>query len=96
MERGAEPRRSLPLSLIVEYISELNKEVIYNMMLTTLLVAVLVLNAVKAENTMLFSVAGVDITMLHVLGALLAVNLASLVFIRERVEKIEEVLKRYG
>ena len=95
MARGAEPRRSLPLSLIVEYISELNKEVIYNMMLTTLLVAVLVLNAVKAENTVLFSVAGVDITMLHVLGALLAVNLASLVFIRERVEKIEEVLKRY-
>ncbi len=95
MTKGARSGRSPPLSLIVEYMSELNKEIIYNMMLTTLLIAVLVLNAVRAENTVLLSVNGFDITTLHVLGALLATDLAALFLVRERVERIEEVLKRY-
>ncbi len=86
--------RSFPLSLIVEYLSELNKEIIYNMMFTTLLVAILILSSMKAENTVLFEILDVKVTTLHVLAVLLAVNLAVLLITRERVERLEEVLRR--
>jgi len=80
----------------VEYLSELNKEVIYNMMFTTLLVAVLVVSSMKAENTVLFTIMGVNVTTLHILGALLAINLAVMLLTRERIEKLEEALKYPG